>query len=522
MFSSLLVSLLNGFLIGIRSVKVYLTRGVLNVWTKMRQVTQVASGTTRVVDKATKNISELGQKPAKRSDFIETGRMFISKTFLFRVLLWTIVGIAIIYFLIYPLAMRYFFTARMTLHTNGLMNYTGKVIVYSDKKKSIPSYEGYLKEGLLQGNGKQYDTDGVLTYEGGFLDGKRSGAGEEYESGSLIYRGEFASDRYEGVGEQYADGLLICSGTYVNGRLDGNDCYVYYPNGRTAYRGAFTVGNQTGEGISYGENGIQTYAGTFRNGAWHGEGTAYDESGEPCYTGGFSNNQYEGAGILYLDNDFRLEGEFLRGKQSGDAVITRNGITYYEGCAANTVPNGQGTLYNNLGNVLFSGTMRAGTISGKNLLNKPYDAVVEMLGDVYLTTEETENGKILSSGELGLDIYFSRNSDLNDELIALDVFLHRVPDGDDTVQQLLWSFADDIDAWRDELWPHADSVVAGYAVPRLAARAFADKSYPCVIYPDDYASCTIWSDGSKPFGLQWTVAYGQAIALQSESVTPEA
>ena len=517
MIGYLLRELVLGFVAGMRSVKAYLTRGILNIWTKMRQATQVARGTTRVMSKVTKNVSQVGQKPTQRSDFIETERMFISKTLIFRMVFALIIAIAAAYFLVYPLAMRYFFTARMYSHNSRLMDYNGRVIVYYDEKKTVPSYEGYLEKGALQGSGKQYDTNGVLTYDGGFEAGKRSGFGEEYENGELIYRGEFAYNTYEGKGEQYSKGLLICSGTYKSGKLDGSDCYLYYPNGRTAYRGAFTAGEQTGEGIAYAENGIQSYAGEFQRGIWQGEGTAYNDKGEPCYVGEFRNNLYDGDGVLYLD-DFRLEGTFFQGVQGGDATIRRGGMVYYEGSAIDGRPHGQGTVYNNLGNVLYSGTLRSGTIDGRMLLGKSMDDITVLLGDVWLTTEEKEGGILLTSEELGLCIYFSYSGSQSATPTAFDVFFYRAPMGDSVVQELLWGFAEDIDAWRNEVWPNA-AVVAGTAIPQFAAQGFGDKSYPCVIYQDGYANSTIWSDGGKTFGIQWTLSNGQTAAARDAVMT---
>ena len=510
MIGYLLRELISGFGAGMRSVKAYLTRGILNVWTKMRQATQIARGTTRVMSKATKNVSQVGQKPEHRSDFVETKRLFISKAFIFRAVFALILIIAISYFVLYPLVMRYFFTARMNTRNNRLPTYTGKVIVYYDEKKTIPFYEGYLKEGLLQGSGKQYDTDGTLVYDGEFLDGKRSGTGDEYVDGELVYRGEFASGVYEGKGEQYQNGQLIRSGTYSNGKLDGSDCSLYYSNGRLAYRGAFTAGEQTGEGIAYDESGVQSYSGSFQRGVRQGSGTAYDENGEPCYSGEFKNNRYEGDGTLYMADNFRLEGGFLQGAQAGNAVISHNGIVYYDGSAVNSIPNGQGTIYNNLGNVLFSGTMRSGVIDGRALLGKSLDAVTAALGDVLLTTEEKDGGILLTSEELGLSVYFSYVRGLEAAPSSFDVFFYRVPGGDSALQSVLWGFADDIDAWRSGMWNNPN-IVAGMAVPQLAAQAYGDKSYPCAIYPDGYASCTIWSDGGETFGVQWTVAGGKTV-----------
>lgn len=513
MIGYLLRELILGFVAGMRSVKAYLTRGILNIWTKMRQATQIARGTTKAMSKVTKNVSQVGQKPTQRSDFIETERLFISKAFLFRMAFALIIFIAVSYFLLYPLAMRYFFTARMSAHNSRLPDHSGKVIVYYDDKKTVPSYEGYLEKGVLQGSGKQYDTNGVLTYDGEFVDGKRSGYGEEYENGELIYRGEFAYNVYEGKGEQFSEGRLIRSGTYINGRLDGSDCCLYYPNGLVSYRGAFTANEQTGEGIAYSETGVQSYAGEFQRGRRQGKGTAYDEKGEPCYVGEFKNSLYDGDGTLYL-GDFRMEGSFLQGKQSGDVIIKSGGVAYYEGTAVEGRPHGQGTVYNNLGNVLYSGTLRSGTIDGRMLLGKSMDDITALLGDAWLTTEEKADGILLSSEELGLSVYFSYPETQNAAPTAFDVFFYRSPTGDKVVQKLLWEFADNIDAWRDEVWPDAVVAAAGTAIPKLSAQRFGDKSYPCVIYPDGYASCAIWSDGNETFGIQWTISNGQTVTAR--------
>ena len=78
------------------------------------------------------------------------------------------------------------------------------------------------------------------------------------------------------------------------------------------------------------------------------------------------------------------------------------------------------------------------------------------------------------------------------------------------IQKLLWHFADDIDTWRSELWGGLP-MAAGNAVPQYAAEAYNDRSYPCVVYPDGRKSCTIWSNEQGVFGIQWTLAGGQAV-----------
>ena len=57
-----------------------------------------------------------------------------------------------------------------------------------------------IKDGA--GNGKEYDDDGWLIYDGEYLDGKRNGKGKEYNY-SLIYEGEFFDGKRRGKGKKY-------------------------------------------------------------------------------------------------------------------------------------------------------------------------------------------------------------------------------------------------------------------------------------------------------------------------------
>ena len=509
MFSYLLKELLTNLTTGVRIVVNGIARGFGTFWAKIRQATRIADKVPKAMSKAAGTISQAGQKPTKRSDFVETKRMYISKAFIIRTLLILLFAILLICFVAYPLLMRYFFTAKMHNENTRLQDYTGKVIVYYDKDKTVPQYTGYMKDGLLQGKGKEYDTNGTLTYIGEFVDGKCQGQGEEYVDGELLYRGEFVYGVYSGKGEQYESGLKVCSGTYTDGLLDGSDCYLYHPNGKVAYRGAFAAGEQTGEGVAYTDTGIQTYEGGFERGEWSGVGTAYNAAGEPLYSGEFAKGLYEGGGTLYLDDGFRMESSFSQGVQGGDTTITQKGIVYYTGTAIEGKMNGQGVLLDRLGNTLYSGTMNGDTIDGGQLLGLTLDKVTELLGGANsLTMEEKAKGVLLTSESLGLKVFFSYPAD--GSAIAYDVFLYRSARGDAVIQKLLWHFADDIDTWRSELWG-GQPMAAGSAVPQYAAEAYNDRSYPCVVYPDGRKSCTIWSNEQGVFGIQWTLAGGQAV-----------
>ena len=54
-----------------------------------------------------------------------------------------------------------------------------------------------------KGNGKEYDIDGRLIYDGEYLDGERNGKGKEYNNKRLIYEGEFFNGKRSGQGKEY-------------------------------------------------------------------------------------------------------------------------------------------------------------------------------------------------------------------------------------------------------------------------------------------------------------------------------
>ena len=118
---------------------------------------------------------------------METKWLFVSKSFLIRLAIGLVALGCLFYFVIWPLLLGWFFTAHFWQEDKRVENWTGKVVVYYDKDKDHPMYEGRLEKGVLQGLGKEYDEAGLLTYEGGFADGLHSGTGTCYEAGILQY-----------------------------------------------------------------------------------------------------------------------------------------------------------------------------------------------------------------------------------------------------------------------------------------------------------------------------------------------
>ena len=49
--------------------------------------------------------------------------------------------------------------------------------------------------------GKEYEADGILKFEGEYLNGKRNGKGKEYENGILKFEGKYVLGKLNGKGK---------------------------------------------------------------------------------------------------------------------------------------------------------------------------------------------------------------------------------------------------------------------------------------------------------------------------------
>ena len=166
-----------------------------------------------------------------------------------------------------------------------LENVSGTVKIVDDQ--GVLRYQGEVEQGVCQGQGKLYDQNGQLVYEGSFINNKFEGdLGTLYKDGEVLYQGGFRENMYQGIGQLYHD-----------------EHYLYQE-------------------------------GSFMNGQLEGEGTDYKEDGNILYTGYFSNGLYDKSGVLYDEDYNRIyyDGEFVKGIAEGQGKLLDNtGFTYYQG-----------------------------------------------------------------------------------------------------------------------------------------------------------------------------------------------
>ena len=232
-----------------RTIRAFFNRRIMAVSTYLRRVTNFSRHAMKVATNSMQTVASAVKKPTRREDYVETSQLFIAKSFLIKMaLLLAALGL-IGYFLVWPFILSHFFTVRFYVQDSRVPDWSGRVIVFSDPEKTLPLYAGRLEEGVLQGRGEDYDENGLLAYEGQFLDGVRSGEGTAYEDGVLCYEGQFAGGLYEGRGRRYQDGALAYEGSFAAGVASGEGV-AYYPNGQEAYRGQFANDLYEGQGAA--------------------------------------------------------------------------------------------------------------------------------------------------------------------------------------------------------------------------------------------------------------------------------
>ena len=378
MLSHLLTQLLRSFGIFFRTIRAFFSRSLTGVWARVRRMTNFSRQATKVAADSLQSAAALTKKPTARRDYVETGRLFIAKKFLLMLLAGIVILALLLYFVVWPFILGHFLTARFYVEDPRVETWTGRVIVYADKQKTLPLYEGKLIEGLLQGKGRDFDAEGLLAYDGMFADGQRQGKGTAYDKGVTIYEGEFAAGVYEGMGKRYQDGAL-------------------------EYEGAFAGGMPDGEGIKYYNNGKTQYKGAFANGLYEGQGIAYQDDGSKLYEGSFSAGQYNGEGSLFPRENQRIDAVFADGVPDGAMDWYKNSKLYYSGETDGLMPAGYGALYNQNGKIAYQGQMANGTIDGAWLTSLTADEFRAALGEV--TPQEygqISGGFVIASPSIGL------------------------------------------------------------------------------------------------------------------------
>ena len=269
-------------------------------------------------------------------------------------------------------------------NSNGKLSFEGEYL-YNSRKKGKEYHKGKLEyEGEYlydrKWNGKGYDENGNVIYE--IINGK--GKCREYNLGDeLIFEGEYLNGKRSGKGKEYnhhnGNLILIFEGEYLNGgRNKGKEYDV--DDGEIIFEGEYLDGKKwNGKGKEYFYYNHQlTFDGEYLNGKrWKGKMYNYDSNCYLSFEGELLNGYKHGKGKEYNEGKLLFEGEYLNGKRW----------------------NGKITDYDFYGNLIFESEILEGNGKGKEYYNG------ELLFEGEYLNGERWNGKVKEYNENGLLIF---------------------------------------------------------------------------------------------------------------------
>ena len=211
-------------------------------------------------------------------------------------------------------------------------------------------YEGDWKDGFKQhGKGKEYE-NGVLVFDGEFVNGKRNVIISK--STDRCYPGYFFEKALDGrlvsisrmkrgtmtkhgrsIAFSVHDGLPVSEKWYEDGkvkweriRVNGDSISEMDRNGNVVYNGGFKFLNgeflRWGEGKEYEGAKVVLYKGSFQNGLYDGKGVLYRNK-QVYFNGIWKYGYPEGEGVLYEENYVvKLKGNWHLGYLNGIDYMT--------------------------------------------------------------------------------------------------------------------------------------------------------------------------------------------------------
>lgn len=170
-------------------------------------------------------------------------------------------------------------------------------------------YNGDFISGKIEGNGLYHSSKDKYDYLGEFKNNKFNGKGKLiYEDNNIIYEGYFKEGFMEGEGN-----ILFSDGSYYQGNFEKN-CFngkgkFFFKNGKE-YNGTWENNAMNGLGVFTWDDGTK-YKGEYKNNLREGNGV-YSFCAN-LYDGFWVNGLPHGEGIL-LNEGLRIVGKFRYGK----------------------------------------------------------------------------------------------------------------------------------------------------------------------------------------------------------------
>jgi hypothetical protein len=467
-----------------RMIRAFALRQAVGMGARIKRVTSVSRYAVKVLPKAVSTVVSAGKKPTSREDYFETKRMYIAKSLVMAAALAAIALFLLAFFVLRPWLISRYFTAHFFRENSAVETHSGKVALYYDEEKSRLFFKGRLTEGVIGGEGEEYDENGRVIYSGQWENGVYSGGGSLYSGGELIYEGGFSGGVYAGQG-------------------------ALYKNGALAYRGEFVGGAPNGEGISFGLDGEVVYRGGFAGGLYSAEGREY-MAGQMVFRGEFADGLRNGPGTVFLEEGVTLEAFFEGGEIRGAAKIYSEGFLVYEGAVSGGRPQGFGALYSpQSGRELYRGELVNGRPSGADMLGVGVADLAPLFGGAPPDSSVGDGYFIYENAAAGFALFYPRRQSENEPQCAM-VMLYEPADTGIPWRDPPWQNAAEYEASERDAPPRAGGYEAPPYLYNIGYGAYHRAEYTL---EDGGVLLTLWS--REPGGDAVTVTWEHVGALNA-------
>ena len=208
------------------------------------------------------------------------------------------------------------------------------------------------KNGIYNGFTRTYNSQGIMIYEGSYLDGKLNGTQTVYYGdGKINIQTTYRDGEKEGTEIYYnEDGSIYL---YV-APAQGKSRQVYYQRPEKYFRlNDFDLENQNFYCQNQGMDSLKNYRYTCLNNIINGEFMKYDSRGNAALRIKFTNGVLDGICEQFIDGNLYIHLEFRNGKLEGKAQLySPEGNLEYDGQYVNGLQNGTFRMYNDQGNIV--------------------------------------------------------------------------------------------------------------------------------------------------------------------------
>ncbi len=177
---------------------------------------------------------------------------------------------------------------------------------------------GTYAAGKKTGLWTQYGSDGKISSEKNYLDGKLNGTSKSFTNGVLRKVEEYKDDVLDGVYKEYDDaGNILYNIAYKNGKKHGN--YISYKNNEVTCEREYIEGEQSGKTTNY-RSGKRYEEINYVMGKKNGEATKYYiETGTIQSTETYKNDKRDGPYKSYSKTEkLEAEGNYKDGLKDGE------------------------------------------------------------------------------------------------------------------------------------------------------------------------------------------------------------